>query len=135
MQGLTLRPLLGRLRLIDNDPVGQEFEHARVAAYGAALASFAGDPSPEAEVLRREYDEKRESRGEGCNDGRQHLEEGTSERVRESYGVSLRRRAIEAARREGHAMRERGEVGDAAYRRLEQELDWAELSATPQSVE
>jgi hypothetical protein len=28
-------------------------------------------------------------------------------------------------------LRERDEIGDDAYLRLEEELDWAELSATP----
>ncbi len=47
--------------------------------------------------------------------------------------AALRRRAVDAARRTAHAMRERGDIGDAAYRRLEIELDWDELSADPRA--
>jgi monovalent cation/hydrogen antiporter len=46
IQGLTLRPLLDWLDLRDDDPVGREVARARVAAYGAALASLDGEVSP-----------------------------------------------------------------------------------------
>jgi CPA1 family monovalent cation:H+ antiporter len=41
----------------------------------------------------------------------------------------LRRQAITAARRVLFEMRESGEIGDDAFHRLEEEFDWAELSA------
>jgi CPA1 family monovalent cation:H+ antiporter len=41
----------------------------------------------------------------------------------------LRRRAIRAARGKVHELRLRGIIGDDAYHALEEEFDWAELSA------
>jgi CPA1 family monovalent cation:H+ antiporter len=41
----------------------------------------------------------------------------------------LRRRAIAAARRSILALRQSEEIGDDAFHMLEEELDWAELSA------
>jgi CPA1 family monovalent cation:H+ antiporter len=41
----------------------------------------------------------------------------------------LRRRAIAAARRAILRLRESEEIGDDAFHRLEEEFDWAELSA------
>ncbi len=41
----------------------------------------------------------------------------------------LRRRAIGAARRSILTLRQSEEIGDDAFHQLEEELDWAELSA------
>jgi hypothetical protein len=41
----------------------------------------------------------------------------------------LRRRAIAAARRSILAQRRSEDIGDDAFHRLEEEFDWAELSA------
>jgi CPA1 family monovalent cation:H+ antiporter len=41
----------------------------------------------------------------------------------------LRRKAISAARQTALAMRRSGEIGDDAFHVLEEEFDWAELSA------
>jgi monovalent cation/hydrogen antiporter len=41
----------------------------------------------------------------------------------------LRRRAIRAARQSILKLREFEEIGDDAFHQLEEELDWAELSA------
>src|SRR4029077_2986152 len=53
-QGLTLKPLLRALDLHDDDPVGRELSAARERALRAGLASFAGDRSPIAKVVRQE---------------------------------------------------------------------------------
>src|SRR4029453_5790360 len=55
IQGLTLKPLLRALDLRDDDPVGRELAAARECALRAALASVAGDRSPVAELVRREF--------------------------------------------------------------------------------
>jgi monovalent cation/hydrogen antiporter len=55
IQGLTLKPLLRALHLHDDDPVGREVNAARERALGAALASFANDRSPAAELVRQEF--------------------------------------------------------------------------------
>jgi CPA1 family monovalent cation:H+ antiporter len=43
----------------------------------------------------------------------------------------LRLRAIAAQRRMLHRLREDGGIGDEAFHRLEEEIDWAELDAAP----
>jgi len=43
----------------------------------------------------------------------------------------LRRRAVAAARKALLQMRAHDEIGDAAFHRLEEELDWLEMSSSP----
>ena len=54
IQGLTLRLLLLRLNLRDDDPVGREVMRGRRVAYQAALVSLDGEGSRLAEALRVE---------------------------------------------------------------------------------
>jgi CPA1 family monovalent cation:H+ antiporter len=119
IQGLTLRPLIARLRFDDSDPVGREVGRARTIAYRAALTEIDGDPSETAEVLRLEYMALLSVAGD-APDG---------ETPRELPADPLRRRAIAAARMALNKLRASGEIGDDAYHRLEEEFDWAELSA------
>ncbi|KAB7787228.1 cation:proton antiporter [Methylorubrum populi] len=123
VQGLTLRPILARLGLEDSDPVGREVGRARAEAYGAAVDALKGDESEAADALRREFHAalaQAEAHEEGL------APEGlpTDE---------PRRRAIHAARDRLLALRRNGRIGDDAYFVLEQELDWAELNATPRA--
>jgi hypothetical protein len=104
IQGLTLSPLIARLNFDEYDPVAHEVAQARVAAYRAALATFDGDFSEEAEGSR----------------------DGTSF---EGPFDSLRLRGIAVARQTTYELRITGEIGDDAYHVLEEELDWAEMSA------
>ena len=118
IQGLTLRPLIAALRLRDENPVTSEVARARAVAYRAALDEVDGDPSEAAEILRLEY-------------------RALLLRAEEDGGVAsgelpadpLRRRAIHAARQSILKLRESEEIGDDAFHQLEEELDWAELSA------
>jgi monovalent cation/hydrogen antiporter len=120
IQGLTLRPLIAALRLKQDDPVAREVGRARAVAYRAALEEIDGDPSEEAEILRLEY-RALLLRAEGDPDG------GVS--TGELPADPLRRRAIGAARRSILKLRQSEEIGDDAFHRLEEEFDWAELSA------
>ncbi|MCJ2014526.1 cation:proton antiporter [Methylobacterium sp. J-076] len=122
LQGLTLSPLLRLLKLPDDDPVGQEAGRARAAAYGAALESLeAGEACAATDALRAEF-------RSALSEAEAH-EEG---RAPESLPADAARRAsILAARTKVLDMRRRGEIGDDAYFLLEEEFDWAELSATP----
>jgi CPA1 family monovalent cation:H+ antiporter len=120
IQGLTLRPLILALGLKDDNPVAIETARARATAYRAALDEIDGDPSEEAEILRLEY-RALLLRGDGNPDG------GVSSG--ELPADPLRRRAIGAARRSILKLRESEEIGDDAFHQLEEELDWAELSA------
>jgi hypothetical protein len=100
--------------------VAAEVARARAVAYGAALDEIDGDPSEEAEILRLEY-RALLLRAEGDPDG------GVSSG--ELPADPLRRRAIGAARRSILALRQSEDIGDDAFHQLEEELDWAELSA------
>jgi len=120
IQGLTLRPLIARLRFDDHDPVGREVGRARTIAYRAALTEIDSDPSESAEVLRLEYMALLSVAGD-TPDG---------ETPRELPADPLRRKAIAAARIALNKLRESGAIGDDAYHRLEEEFDWAELSAS-----
>ncbi|RTL51716.1 MAG: sodium:proton antiporter [Bradyrhizobiaceae bacterium] len=119
IQGLTLRPLVRMLAMDDGDPVGHEMGWARRAAFHAALEAIDDDPSDEAQLLRLEY-RRLLDRAENNPDGL------TSS---ELPADPLRRKAISAARRVLFEMRQSGEIGDDAFHRLEEEFDWAELSA------
>jgi Na+/H+ antiporter len=120
IQGLTLRPLIAALRLKDDNPVDTEVARARATAYRAALHEIDGDPSEEAELLRLEYrallQRAEHDPGGGVASG-------------ELPADPLRRRAIDAARRAILELRQSEAIGDDAFHRLEEEFDWAELSA------
>ncbi len=123
IQGLTLRPLLERLGLEDADPVGREVGRARAEAYGAAVETLKGDTSEAADVLRREFHAalaQAEAHEEGL--------------AREGLPTDApRRRAVRAARDRILTLRRTGRIGDDAFFVLEEELDWAELNATPRA--
>ncbi len=124
IQGLTLKPLLRRLDLRDDGPVEREVNAARVGALRAAVASLDAELAPEeaqAQVaaLRREYGAALARAGE-APDG--HVPEHMP-------SDAPRRRAVAAARRAISDLRSRGEIGDEAFHRVEEQLDWMELSA------
>jgi CPA1 family monovalent cation:H+ antiporter len=92
--------------------------HGRAVAYRAALDEIDGDPSEEAELLRLEYRALLQRAGDdgGVASG-------------ELPADPLRRRAIRAARQSILTLRESEAIGDDAFHLLEEELDWAEMSA------
>ena len=120
IQGLTLRPLLQAFDLHDDDPVGREVELARERALHAALATFDGDRSPAAEAVREELTVHLRHESHDPADDHE---------ARRSAHAEIHRRALAEARRTVFEMRARGEVGDAAFHRLEEEFDWAELGS------
>ena len=116
IQGMTLKPLLRVLRLPDDDPVRKEVKLARAKALKAALAELDGDDSAAAEALRREYGDALAQTRKGAD-------------ARDSAENALRRRVVAVSRATISDLRHRGEIGDDAYRALEEEFDWLELSA------
>ena len=120
IQGLTLRPLISALHLRDENPLATEVGRARAIAYRAALDEIDGDPSEAAEILRLEY-RALLLRAESDPDGGVPSSELPAD--------PLRRRAIAAARQSILALRQSEDIGDDAFHRLEEEFDWAELSA------
>lgn len=121
IQGLTLRLLLNRLGLEDNDPVGREVGHGRTEAFRAALETLEDVDDAPSKALREEFRialEQAEARDTGF--------------AAEALPAdAARRRAIEAARDRVLALRSSGAIGDDAYYVLEEEFDWAEMNATP----
>jgi monovalent cation/hydrogen antiporter len=117
IQGLTLRSLLLRLNLRDDDPVGREVTRASGRLSSRArnvgwrgLAPCRGAP--------------RRVGGGAC---------AIACPRRRSGGRAGRRPAhasVGAARQAILAMRKSGEIGDVAFRGLEEEMDRIELSAT-----
>jgi Na+/H+ antiporter len=122
IQGLTLRPLLNLLRLRKDSTVDTELSVARKAALKAAMTELERDPSPAAQRLRREYEEALSLARDGGD-------------ARDTPDNALRRQAVTAARRALDDLRSAGTIGDEAYRRAEEELDWLELSARDPAAE
>jgi CPA1 family monovalent cation:H+ antiporter len=119
LQGLTIKPLIRRMRLTDDDPVGREIRLGRTHAYRALLGAIEGDDTLAARLLRKEYGAVVELNTSQAQDTP----------VDEVPGGPLRRRAIAVARQRAFELRRDDMIGDDAYKVLVQELDWAELSA------
>ena len=119
LQGLTMRPLIRRMGLTDDDPVGREIRLGRTHAYRALLDAIQDDDTLSGKLLRKEYGAVVEL----------NTNQATGAPVDEVPGGPLRRRAIAVARQRAFELRRDDVIGDDAYRVLVQELDWAELSA------
>jgi monovalent cation/hydrogen antiporter len=120
IQGLTLKPLLRALDLRDDDPVGRELIAARERALQAGLESFEGDRSAVANAVRHEF--TAHLRLEAAN--------GERDGARSAHG-DLHRGALQAARQAVLTMRANDEIGDDAFHRIEEELDWIEMAGVP----
>ena len=121
IQGLTLPLLLKRLAPVEDRTVEHEFRMARKLALKAAIATIGDAPSEVAEAIRREYGAMLEQTRDGA-------EFDTAQN-------RFRRDALAAARDTALALRRDGTIGDDAFHRLEEELDWLELGAAPRAVE
>ena len=119
IQGLTLKPLLRALDLHDEDPVGRELTAARERALRAALASFAGNRSPIADLFRQELTAH-------LADKRPNTDLDAASR---SVHLEMHRAALQAARQAVLVMRANDEIGDDAFHRIEEELDWIEMAS------
>jgi monovalent cation/hydrogen antiporter len=118
IQGLTLRPLLVLLRLPKDSTVEREIGVAREAALKAAMSELDGDETPAAQRLRREYQEALRQARRGSD-------------PRNRPDNTLRQQVVPASRRAIDGLRKSGAIGDEAYRLIEEELDWLELSSRP----
>lgn len=118
VQGLTLKPLLALLNIQRDDSVEAEVSRGRVAIVNAALTELEGATEPEAEFVRQGY--------------RAALPIAASETPQAATAYEqIKLKLIPKQRAVLAGMRERGEIGDEAFHRLEEELDWAELNAAP----
>jgi Na+/H+ antiporter len=116
IQGLTLKPLLRALNLKDDDPTGPELNAAREGALRAALGAIDHDRSPLADAVRREltihFAPNDHDRANG-----HHIEH-----------AALLSAAVQAARQAVLRMRSTEEIGDDAFHRMEDDLDWLEMA-------
>jgi CPA1 family monovalent cation:H+ antiporter len=119
LQGLTLKPLLRVLNLHDDDPVGQELAAARDRALRAGLASLERLDSPVVDSVREEFTAHLAAAGAD-------REPGAAARAAHE---DIHREAVRAARQAVLAMRTTDEIGDDAFHRMEEELDWLEMAS------
>jgi CPA1 family monovalent cation:H+ antiporter len=133
VQGITLRPLLGRLHLADDGAVEREVRLARVATLRAALSATAVSSGAEmAALVRRRFElqlrraeaELEGTTGEGGNGGGS---DGGALTGWPSADVEIVQAATTAERQQLVSLRADGTIGDAAFQQIEQELDWTEL--------
>src|SRR5215475_1573363 len=119
IQGFTLKPLLDRLGFEADDAVGRDISRGRVGIMQAALETLAEERSPAAAAVREGY--------LAAHEVAANLDEPQAATEHDR----LRLRAITAQRVTLLRLREEGVIGDEAFHRLEEELDWAELYAAP----
>jgi monovalent cation/hydrogen antiporter len=137
VQGLTLRPLLRWLELEDDGTVDREIRLARVESLRAALAAAASCPGAESADLVRHRYRLQLSRAEAelatdsadSNHGAlgEETPAGSARPETEDDDAAIVRAATEAQRHRLVALRADGTIGDAAFQRVEEELDLAEL--------
>jgi NhaP-type Na+/H+ or K+/H+ antiporter len=147
LQGLTLRPLLLGLRLQDDGSVEREVHLARIETLRAALAAAAECPGAETAALVRHRYELQLRRAQevardvardgadvsGADANGAAPDRGTAAPTNAADidgrdgDAAVVRAATEAQRRRLVALRADGTIGDAAFQRVEEELDWAEL--------
>jgi monovalent cation/hydrogen antiporter len=119
IQGFTLLPLMRLLRFEDDGAVERELSRARVAVMQAALDSLDGETSTAATMAREKYAAARK------------VAEDPNEPQAATKYDELRLRAIAAQRAALQRLRARGEIGEEAFHRIQEELDWSELDAAP----
>jgi CPA1 family monovalent cation:H+ antiporter len=139
VQGLTLRPLILRLGIKDDGSVDREVRLARVEYLRAAVDAVAachGDESAEL-VQRRFALQLRRAENDFAADSADAKQLMPEEPVAKSSSAAgaanadddavVIRAATQAQRRRLVALRADGTIGDAAFQRVEEELDWSEL--------
>jgi monovalent cation/hydrogen antiporter len=123
LQGLTLRPLLLRLNLDDDGTVEREVRLARLETLRAAVAATSvHDGTETAALVRHRYEMELRRAEDETPDAV--TPDGT---LAMDADASVVRIAVEARRNRLVALRANGTIGDAAFQRIEEELDWAEL--------
>ncbi|HMJ12915.1 MAG TPA: Na+/H+ antiporter [Polyangiaceae bacterium] len=135
IQGMTLRPLMNVLRLEDDGSVEREVRLARVETLRAALAATLASPVGEmSELLRQRYqvllgraEAELAFDANGDRDGR--APSGSVAPGERAFDVdrALVQAATSAERSRLVALRADGTIGDAAFQRVENELDLEEL--------
>ncbi|MGH7513584.1 MAG: cation:proton antiporter, partial [Gemmatimonadales bacterium] len=130
LQGLTVTPLMKIMRLQADDTVEREVRLARLETARAGLTalerSAVGDEM--VALLRRKY----EVRVQRAESGKAAVESADGD-ARGSY-AEVQQRAQAAERHTLSQLRTSGTIGDDAFHRVEEELDWAEVNAQTHRV-
>ncbi|MFN8634963.1 MAG: Na+/H+ antiporter [Chloroflexota bacterium] len=134
-QGLSLPWLVSVLPIADDGREDEQERHARAVTIEAArrrieqLAKEWPSHLPLVDTLRSQYDHRASHVGglhvDGQEDGGHALSEEAEQEILE-HG-QIRRAVIEAEREAVLELRDRGEIGDAVWRRVERDLDLEEL--------
>jgi monovalent cation/hydrogen antiporter len=131
LQGGTLSPLMRWLRLEDDGSVGREVHLARAETARAGLATMPETTATDMVVLLRKKYQSRLRRAERAADERISAEDrsnlGDGDSDGDAYVEALRLAQV-AERRRLFDLRAQGVIGDDAFHRVEEELDWAELT-------
>ena len=120
IQGLTLRPLLLRLGLKDEGSVDREVRLARAEGLRAAVAATSAIEGGHAVSLVRDRFALQLRRAE------EDLRAGGTLQANGDSDAVVVRAAFDAMRRRLIDLRRDATIGDAAFQRLEEELDWSE---------
>ena len=119
LQGFTLPGLLKLLRLRPDGVVDREVSQGRSQALDAALDALAGRSGAAAEALRGEMQAARRVAGDPV-----------APRAATEHDA-LRLQLLSVQRERLHGLRKEGVIGDEAFHRLTEDLDWHELASTP----
>jgi Na+/H+ antiporter len=124
LQGMTLSPLMRALALEDDGSVEREVRIARAETARAGLDAVDGAERDEELVgyLRRKY-QARLRQAENAVAATEPAETDELPAL-----TNVQRRAQAAERRTLSQLRASGVIGDDAFHRVEEELDWAELN-------
>jgi NhaP-type Na+/H+ or K+/H+ antiporter len=126
LQGGTLAPLMRLLGLRDDGAVEGEIERARAETARAGLEALRGTQgSGMTSLLIRKYEWRLRSGRGSRTEAADEVDEGPA------YADALRR-AYAAERRKLIELRDSGVIGDDAFHRVEEELDWADMHAQAQ---
>jgi Na+/H+ antiporter len=119
IQGLTVGLLIKVLKLEPDNSLEAEISTARDEMVGAALASLRDRTGDAAAAVRAEYEAMRAVARDRTNP----QADTEHDRLRID-AICAQRELLTQLRRQGH-------ISDDAFHRLEEELDWAELHASP----
>lgn len=119
IQGLTLGPLIRLLRIREDDSFERALSAARESLLEAALASLGPRGDEAARLVRADYHAERTLTREG-----DYPHAATD-------AAHLRLQTIDAQRDRLVELRHEDRIRDDVFHALEQELDWAELAASP----
>jgi monovalent cation/hydrogen antiporter len=117
IQGLTLGPLILRLKLAPDNLIEREVQRARIELADVAQRALDAHSGPEADLLRGQLQAQRAAAA-GAADG----EDAGALRIQ-----ALRRLTLDERRGRLLELRRTGVIGDDAFHRLEEELDLADL--------